>query len=255
MPDLFMGRGLGCIQDPLDRRDFAIRMFLAADRISLPKSKMYEHPSSVRDQGALGSCVGHACAALKEFQEVQQRNRTPFRDVSEAWIYWKAKEIDPWEVFEEGTSFRYALKVLNKEGVPTEKAWPYKPINTLQGRGKPKFWAGIVARWGKIKTYARIESIPQMKETLVLKGPFLLGIMCFNGIFSPSATSAMVSMPKAGESPQGGHAILIMGYDDDLSAFWFRNSWGTHWGKDGYAWLPYQYVDQYMLDAWSVVDL
>jgi hypothetical protein len=37
----------------------------------------------------------------------------------------------------------------------------------------------------------------------------------------------------------GGHCIAIVGYDDDLGAWLVRNSWGTDWGMDGYAWVKY----------------
>ena len=37
---------------------------------------------------------------------------------------------------------------------------------------------------------------------------------------------------------QGGHAIAIIGWDDD--GFIIRNSWGTSYGEKGYATIPYK---------------
>ncbi|MGB8453011.1 MAG: C1 family peptidase, partial [Anaerocolumna sp.] len=37
----------------------------------------------------------------------------------------------------------------------------------------------------------------------------------------------------------GGHAMLIVGYDDARQAFKLRNSWGVDWGEDGYLWMSY----------------
>ena len=58
----------------------------------------------------------------------------------------------------------------------------------------------------------------------------------------------------------GGHAIVFVGYDDQLldestshvkGYFKFRNSWGESWGKSGYGYLPYAYI-QYCFDSWKV---
>ncbi|MEI6627929.1 MAG: C1 family peptidase [Alphaproteobacteria bacterium] len=46
----------------------------------------------------------------------------------------------------------------------------------------------------------------------------------------------------AGDFSVGGHAILLVGYNDDTQKFKFMNSWGTWWGDNGYGTLPYNYV-------------
>jgi C1A family cysteine protease len=40
----------------------------------------------------------------------------------------------------------------------------------------------------------------------------------------------------------GGHAILLIGYDDKTKVFKFQNSWGVGWGDKGYGYIPYDYV-------------
>ena len=34
----------------------------------------------------------------------------------------------------------------------------------------------------------------------------------------------------------------MVGYSDARQAFLFANSWGTSWGMQGYAWIPYAYM-------------
>jgi len=47
------------------------------------------------------------------------------------------------------------------------------------------------------------------------------------------------------ESMLGGHAMSIVGWDDDKitsigrGAFIVRNSWGKDWCEEGYTWYPY----------------
>jgi len=40
----------------------------------------------------------------------------------------------------------------------------------------------------------------------------------------------------------GGHAMTIIGYDDDKydGAFEVINSWGEDWGNEGYMWIRYK---------------
>jgi C1A family cysteine protease len=61
-------------------------------------------------------------------------------------------------------------------------------------------------------------------------------------------------MPKPGEKPDGGHAVLAVGYSDSSKCLILRNSWGSKWGANGYFYMPYAYasskdVDEYWA-AW-----
>lgn len=58
----------------------------------------------------------------------------------------------------------------------------------------------------------------------------------------------------------GGHAMLIVGYDDNYykrdeknyGAFLLQNSWGTAWGDGGYIWVNYEIACCYMLGAYEI---
>ena len=47
------------------------------------------------------------------------------------------------------------------------------------------------------------------------------------------------------------HAALLIGYNEE--GFILRNSWGTSWGKDGYASLSNNYAFQALDEAYGVV--
>ena len=56
----------------------------------------------------------------------------------------------------------------------------------------------------------------------------------------------------AGVEIDGGHAICLCGYDDSLGAFRFKNSWGTGWGDQGYAWISYDYIKNHSIEYGAV---
>ncbi|GIU69049.1 MAG: hypothetical protein KatS3mg002_0285 [Candidatus Woesearchaeota archaeon] len=206
------------------------------------------------------SCVGFAVTAVKEWQErkeylreVQQgkyyRRENEQYDLSEQWIYHKAKQIDPWPN-EEGTSIRYALKVLQKEGIPPEEGWVYSDIEL----GKPTPWAKLIARWNFGGKYYRITSIPELEYSLYSKGPVVIGIICFEEIFYVGQ-NGIVPYPRNPWLHYGGHAVCLVGYDRERQLFKFKNSWGSRWGENGYGYLSYRYINDFMIDAWVMEDI
>jgi C1A family cysteine protease len=48
--------------------------------------------------------------------------------------------------------------------------------------------------------------------------------------------------------------MSIVGYDDAISRFIVRNSWGDAWGKGGYCFFPYSYLTNRNLanDFWVI---
>ena len=222
-----------------------------------------QYMSPVKDQGNLGSCVGFAVTALKEFQEnveyvLEQEEGSDYvreietYDLSEQWTYWNTKQIDPWGPSVEGTSIRYALKVLQKIGCPPEKAWRYTDdkINI----GKPESWSHLVARWNKIDSYWRLSTLEDILASIRDIGPVVLGVGCYEEIFSPEA-DGFVPYPSQPQYCYGGHAILACGYDKEKERVLFKNSWSEGWGDGGYGWLGYDYLRSFCWDAWVTRDL
>ena len=253
-------------KDPEDMRDHSFKMQIKKYKKmqtflnTLPDKVDYTSGMSpVKDQGFLGSCVGFSICAMKEWQEQKEHadevkmgkkdhRDEKYYDLSEAWVYWMAKKIDDWPG-EEGTSIRYAMKVLNKIGVPCEKAWPYDDFIY----GEPKKWADLVSRWSLIREYYSIEGLDELKGALA-QGPVCIGIGCYEEIDNVG-NDGIVPYPARPQYCLGGHAIAAIGYDDNTELVKFKNSWSIDWGQNGYGYLPYIYIRDFMWDAWACKDL
>lgn len=237
---------LGCRRDTKDARDRLMRAYLPVAK--LPKKIDYtQKMTPVRDQGDEGTCVAFSSAAgMKEYQE--QIDWKKYMELSPRFLYSLCKKIDG-EPGSEGTQIRFAMKVLKAYGVCEEKYWPYAPH---QSNG-PKPGASADAKKFKELSYARILGLDELKLSIVSKGPCVIGIECFRGIMK--TRTDRVPMPAPGERTLGGHAICAVGYDDAAKLLKFKNSWSAAWGDRGYGYLPYNYVNKYMMDAWSSVDI
>ena len=262
---------MGFKKDPVDARDFLFKSSIQVTKPSQMESLMLTIPASidysnnmstVKNQGQLGSCVAFATVAVKEWQEIKEYGMAAasaikgpaisakdVRDLSEQWVYYNCKKIDPWPT-EEGTSIRYAMKILQKMGVPFEKEWPYSDSRV----GNPSKLASKIAKWLKIDSYWRISTIQELKAALVNNGPIPIGVLCFEEIFGVGV-DGIIPDPKNPEDVYGGHAICVVGYDDVKKLIKFKNSWSSAWGDKGYGYLSYNYINNYMADAWVCKDM
>jgi hypothetical protein len=95
----------------------------------------------------------------------------------------------------------------------------------------------------KINEYAKIRSIQELKHALIMFGPCVAGLPCYNA--DPQ------HFWNAGGQYFGGHAITFVGYTKE--GFIIRNSWGTAWGKNGYNVMPYRDYETKCFEAWAIL--
>lgn len=228
--------------DPYDARDL---LFVAPPRVLPQRVDHREECTPIRDQGSEGTCVGHALVGVAELLYWRKLGRPP--DFSERWAYEKAKVHDEWPgVDYEGSSLRGAVKGWSKEGLCPEKAWPYVP-----GRpGRPGRTATSQAAAHPLAAYERCLGLESLKHAIHHRGAVIAGASIHEGWRAPAAGGEIPYTPAAKEL--GGHAFVLVGYDDARGLFWIRNSWGAAWGEGGFAGLTYQDALVNVRDAWSV---
>jgi len=111
----------------------------------------------------------------------------------------------------------------------------------------------------KIKDFARLFGrdksnefkIQAVKKSLSEYNPVVMGMKCppsfYNakGVWEPT---------ESGEENFGGHAMCVVGYDDNRygGAFEIMNSWGTRWGNEGFIWVKYEDFASFTKYAYEV---
>jgi C1A family cysteine protease len=203
------------------------------------------------DQGNIGSSVAQAIAAGLEFS--RRRQGLDVFTPSRLFIYYIAREADGREKVDAGATYRTALQAVNRYGFPPESAWPYNTAKLSQRPSRDAYRAA--ARHAAI-AYKRVRGrLDHLKACLTEGYPVLLGFPVYNSIYRPEvAETGRVPVPPPGDPWIGGHAVMIVGYDDSEQVFIVQNSWGKNWGHDGFFYLPYAYISAHLKteDFWTV---
>jgi hypothetical protein len=240
---------LGLIPSPPDKRDYLLAAFLPPLTVSLPDEwlawKQWQTP--VKYQQSLGSCVGFSSTGQKEAYDNKEFEYP--MDLSEQFLYGECKKIDGVPNIE-GTDIRSAMKVLKDFGICEESYFPYEGRYPPQNAPKPGYLEN--ATMYKIFSYASVGITKEaLKQALYQNGPVVVAIIVHDS-FVATKSDGIVQFPSG--AIQGGHAILVIGYNK--LGLICKNSWSTQWGNEGYCTIPWTVWEQInMGEAWSIVDV
>lgn len=203
------------------------------------------------NQGQQASCVGWAVAyGLKSYQEARERNIKP---VSNSQIY------SPSFIYNQikldhcggGSSIVKALNLLKSNGVATINDFPYSefdcsslPSQNVKQRAKNN----AIAEWRRVNYSDDIEVKSQLNSGF----PIVIGMRVDQG-FERLGLNQVYQGPSGQE--EGGHAMIVVGYDDSKQAYKILNSWGVNFGTNGYAWVSYNAFKNRVREAYSSQDI
>jgi C1A family cysteine protease len=230
-----------------DGRDFALS--ITVPRVMPIRSSVEKFFSTVEDQGDLGSCVFNAGVALLE--SLMIRNKHSFFDMSRLFPYYNVR-VDYGQVNEDtGAEIRDAVSSLRKLGCCTELLWPYV---TGKFAIKPPAKCYQQALNYQITRYEVVNGLNEIKACISSsRVGVIFGFWVYESFMNIGADGIM-PVPKSYEDCLGGHAVVIVAYDDKAKRVKVRNSWGKNWGDKGYFYMPYEFLldpDECM-DFWRI---
>lgn len=259
------GRGLGWRRQTLDLRDHA-HAYAAHPRVAAalpPYVDLRPMMPPVYDQGQLGSCVANATAALLQYERrrlsVPEGDRVPSR----LMIYYGAREMEGTAAVDAGSEIRDAIKFVAANGTAFEDgpdAWPYDVSRFAQR--PPRACYDSAYRDAGVIYRPVAQNATQLMAALAEGWPVAFGFMVYSGLdsdeiarnYRDDPASGRLIMPGRNERAEGGHAVVLVGYDYANRSFLVRNSWGGAWGLRGYFIMPFEYVVRPDLssDFWTV---
>ena len=210
----------------------------------------------VRNPAGRGTCVSFTLTAVQEFVETGQ-------DFSEQHLYYETKLIDG-AANACGTWQSKAAEALQQVGQCRESVWPYNPTSACNDHGPLPSNARPDAAGHKLTCQGlNPRDVDAIKQALSDHGLVGISIPVYNSWYQSASTrlTGRITMPLSGEPEVGGHAVALVGYQDDATApgggtFILRNSWSTSWASQspfgaGYGTIPYGYLSAYNWEAYT----
>ncbi len=237
--------------DPRDRLYMAVGVPAAAPRIP-KKVDFSKETRPVGDQGHTGSCVGWSTAyGLRRWLHYKAEGVKKKFSIRFVWM--TSKELDPWTpnvAFDlSGTRIRDAFKVMNKYGACPDTLWKFD--EELPDPDKEKKILREAMRY-RIGAYHALSTNVERRVHLAKEGPFVAGVPVYSN-WAEVGSDGVV--PDPGGAFQGGHAVLVDGYDDKKKRFKFQNSWSKDWGSHGFGYFTYDYMEESSWNSWGAVRL
>jgi C1A family cysteine protease len=181
----------------------------------------------IRNQGGCGSCVAFGTTAAVESRlEIARSDPDLNPDLSEADLFYCGCV----NCCGTGWSPSSAMNFSRDTGIVAEACYPYTARN--QACNLCTNWQENVTR---IPGWFGLTSAADMKQALSDHGPFEATMLVYDDFYQYSGG---VYRHTWGDL-EGGHAVAIVGYNDDEGYWIAKNSWGTSWGEAGWFKIAY----------------
>lgn len=227
--------------------------------------------SDIRNQLNLGACVYFKQSGEIEYFAKSKKGVNV--QTSPLYGYKKGRDMAG-EIGDVGSTIRGSFKQLVTYGWIPEKEYPYitkrfdEPIKQeLIDMGYLNQGLSYVRLDRYTQEQSREALLAELKQYLRKKIPIGFGFTVFQSL-NNVVNTGLIPYPARNEQVLGGHAVLAVGYDDNIvitnrngnvktrGAIMIRNSWSNKWGNKGYGYLPYQYfLDGIAMDLWGLLDI
>jgi len=187
----------------------------------------------IGDQGRQNSCVAWSIGyALKAFEEKIETKQTIL--FSPSFIY---NQLNNGQ--DGGINIIEALNLVSQTGAGLLEDMPY---NDKDYTSKPSRTTTDNAAKYKIDFWRQVNvlDIKEVKAQVNAGFPVIIGTALDEGFINDGTIekSTYIWKKQTGKF-KGGHAMVVIGYNDSKNAFKVMNSWGTKWGDNGFAWIDY----------------
>ncbi len=256
-----MTRYYGAVREKFNEEDY-IKVYqpinkseeIATMNFNSPQQQksLKDYVPEVYDQGQMNSCTANAICALLAVNQNKKMDANGSHDLrsdpSRLFLYYNTRRMA-----DSGATFQEVMEAFDASGICEETLWPYQkekltitPDMSAYNNAK-----GIITQRQRL-----IQDVQTFKNCLDNGYPFVFGFTVYNRCFDDAGETGVLPLPTKEERPlpDGYHAVMAVEYDDDKNVFLILNSYGRAWGKDGYFYMPYQFITdaEMCFDFWTI---
>ncbi|TGM46250.1 C1 family peptidase [Leptospira vanthielii] len=230
----------------------------------IPKSiDLSSQMPPVGNQGRQNSCVawatGYAIKSylLKNKGQVSEYD-PPFAGGKGNYVFSPAFIYNQQNGGEDKGLYYYkTMEFLKSSGVAPWSSMPYTDKDYLS---QPSQSSKKEALKYKIKSFSRLnyKNPDEIKRVLAGKNVVMVGMIIDDAFYKVKGSAIY---DENGGQSYGGHAMTIVGYDDNKKsksgkkgAFKLQNSWGTSWGDKGFGWVSYSMLAKVGQETYAIID-
>jgi hypothetical protein len=197
-------------KSPEDSRDYHFVNFKVSNQ-KYPNTLDFRSVlKPIRNQGQQGTCAAQAAACMKEYQEKIDHDFNGYMSPQFVYNfrdYWNNGVQDGEDSKEDyGMNCRDIMKILSKNGICPENLYKYGTIEQCDAISER---VKSLALKYKIKGYARIFTIDELKISLYNNGPCMVAFPVYHtgiNMWKPDPFNTSIT---------GGHAMTVVGYNKE----------------------------------------
>jgi C1A family cysteine protease len=186
----------------------------------------------VKNQGSCGSCW--AFCTVSAFESNYKLMNGVELNISEQQVL-SCSQAGSCSGGSPDKVFRWLVDGNNK--LVSETSFPYAASNLACNTSLIGLYGGIA--WDFVsptRIYSDIPTVTQIKEAICKYGGLETAINATSSFMNYGGGSIPFSENTTGNI---NHCVTIVGWDDSKQAWLIKNSWGTSWADQGYAWVKY----------------
>lgn len=221
---------------------------ITADALDWHNKKGHNWMTGIRDQAQCGSCyVFNAVAMMEAMLKIERNRPDADYDFSEQLLL----SCEPSGNCDEGGWTYRVLEYMKEFGTASENCFPYsakdlacKPCLQYQ-QEKDQIRIGDW-EWVSLDVEDRTAIIHALQ-----KGPVAAFMVVYSDFYYYKGG---IYKKVSSAREEGGHGVVIVGYNKSEKFWVCKNSWGQDWGEAGYFRIAFGQVEMgtWVLRAWDI---